>query len=339
LLYARAIATLARKEKLRPFEAAAVARVIEHGARDAGDAEKISVRMRQLADLLRESDYWAGVARRSAVADEDVRRAIDAQVQRADRVRQRLQEHVLRGSLLIDTAGERVGQVNGLAVVQMGDYAFGMPHRITARARLGSGGVLDIERESELGGRIHSKGVLILSGFLAGRYAANKPLSLSASLVFEQSYGGVEGDSASSAELYALLSALADAPLRQSLAVTGSVNQHGDVQAIGGVNEKIEGFFDLCKARGLDGRQGVLVPEANVKNLMLRDDVVKAVANGGFSVYPIRTIDEGIAVLTGAQAAAIHARVEQRLAEYAERARHFGGALARRRPWRADKRK
>jgi lon-related putative ATP-dependent protease len=335
LLYARAIATIARKEKLRAFDVAAVARVVEHGSRDAADAGKISVRMRLLADVLRESDYWAGTAGRDVVAAEDVRRAIEAQIGRSDRVRQRLQEHVLRGSLLLDTSGERVGQVNGLAVMQLGDFAFGTPHRITARVRLGAGRVVDIERESELGGPIHSKGVLILSGFLAGRYAANKPLSLSASLVFEQSYGGVEGDSASSAELYALLSALADAPVRQSLAVTGSVNQHGDVQAIGGANEKIEGFFELCKARGLSGEQGVLIPGSNVKNLMLRADVVEAVAAGRFSVFPIRTIDEGIEVLTGVAAAEIHRRVEQRLGDYAERVRLFGGHPAAHKPWRA----
>ena len=195
-------------------------------------------------------------------------------------MRERLREEMQKGTLLIDTDGERVGQVNGLSVLQLGGYMFGMPSRITARVRLGSGGVIDIEREAELGGPLHSKGVLILSGFLAGRYSADQPLSLSATLVFEQNYGGVEGDSASCAELYALLSALADAPIRQSLAVTGSVNQHGDVQAIGGVNEKIEGFFDLCRARGLTGRQGVIIPAANVRHLMLRHDVVEAVAAG-----------------------------------------------------------
>jgi predicted ATP-dependent protease len=263
----------------------------------------------------------------------EVRRAIDGQTARADRVRQRLQEEIVRGSLLIDTAGERVAQVNGLAAVQLGDYVFGMPHRITARVRLGAGRVVDIERESQLGGPIHSKGVLILSGYLAGRYAPSKPLSLAASLVFEQSYGGVEGDSASSAELYALLSALASAPVRQSLGVTGSVNQHGDIQAIGAVNEKIEGFFDLCRARGLNG-QGVLIPEANVKNLMLREDVVAAVEQGIFAVYAVRTVDEGIELLTGVPAPEIHARVESRLSEFADKARAFALAGAKK-PWQA----
>jgi predicted ATP-dependent protease len=261
-----------------------------------------------------------------------VRRAIDAQTARADRVRQRLQEEIVRGSLLIDTEGERIAQVNGLAAVQLGDFVFGTPQRITARVRLGAGRVVDIERESQLGGPIHSKGVLILSGYLAGRYAPSKPLSLAASLVFEQSYGGVEGDSASSAELYALLSALARVPVRQSLAVTGSVNQHGDIQAIGAVNEKIEGFFDLCRARGLAG-QRVIIPEANVKNLMLREDVVAAVERGSFAVHAVRTVDEGIELLTGVPAAEIHARVEARLAEFADKARAF--ALGPKKPWQA----
>jgi predicted ATP-dependent protease len=248
----------------------------------------------------------------------------------------------VRGSQLIDTGGSRVAQVNGLAVLQLGDFAFGTPHRITARVRLGGGRVVDIERESELGGPIHSKGVLILSGYLSGRYVLNKPLSLAASLVFEQSYGGVEGDSASSAELYALLSALADAPVRQALAVTGSVNQHGDIQAIGGVNEKIEGFFDLCRARAMGGAagdgQGVLIPEANVKNLMLREDVVEAVTQGRFAVYAVRTVDEGIELLTGVPAKEIHARVEARLADFAERARAFVAAQGAK-PWRTSRKK
>jgi lon-related putative ATP-dependent protease len=324
--FAHTIAAVARQQKLRPLDRGAVARVIEQLSRDAGDAGKISVSMRTLADLLRESDYWAAGAGRKVTSGDDVQNAIDAQTRRADRIKRRLHEHILRGSVLVDSAGERVGQINGLAVIQLGGFAFGTPHRITARTRLGSAGVVDIERESELGGPIHSKGVLILSGYLAGRYAVNKPLTVSASLVFEQSYGGVEGDSASSAELYALLSALSGVPLRQSLAVTGSVNQHGDVQAIGGVNEKIEGFFELCSARGLTGGQGVVIPESNVKNLMLREDVVQAVAQGRFAVHPVRHVDEGIAILTGQAADEVHARVEARLSSFAERARDFGAA-------------
>jgi len=349
LLYARMIATLARREKLRALDRGAVARVIEFGSRNAGDSEKLAVRVRELADLLRESDYWAGTAGRQVISADDVQRAIDAQHERADRVRRRLQEEDMRGTLLVDTEGERAGQINGLSVMQLGEYSFGMPHRITARVRLGGGKVVDIEREAELGGPIHSKGVLILSGFLAGRYATSQPLSLAASLVFEQSYAGVEGDSASSAELYALLSALADAPVKQSLAVTGSVNQHGDVQAIGGVNEKIEGFFDVCRERGLTGEQGVLIPASNVKHLMLRRDVVDAVAAGKFHVYPVETVDQGIELLTGVPAGerdelgkfpegSINCRVERRLLDFAERVRVPAPAAAKR-PWRSRGRK
>jgi predicted ATP-dependent protease len=336
LRYARLIAACAGAEKLRPIDRAACALVIEHQSRDAGDGEKLSVRMQELVDLLREADYWAGVAGRDVVGALDVRRAIDAQIARADRVRQRLQEAIVRGSLLIDTEGSRVAQVNGLAAMQLGDYVFATPQRITARVRLGAGRVVDIERESQLGGPIHSKGVLILSGYLSGRYAPTKPLSLSASLVFEQSYGGVEGDSASSAELYALLSALAGAPLKQGLGVTGSVNQHGDIQAIGAVNEKIEGFFDLCRARAANGEmrggQGVIIPEANVKHLMLREDVLAAVEQGKFAVYAVKSVDEGIELLTGVPAQELHARVEGRLSEFAAKARDFALAAAKKQP-------
>jgi predicted ATP-dependent protease len=266
-----------------------------------------------------------------------VQKAIDARVGRSDRLRDRLREETLRGTILVDTEGERVGQVNGLSVLQLGDFQFGHPSRITARVRLGKGEVLDIEREVELGGPLHSKGVLILSGFLGARYAAQRPLSLSASLVFEQSYGGVEGDSASSAELYALLSAISGLPIRQSLAVTGSVNQHGQVQAIGGVNHKIEGFFDVCEARGLTGDHGVLIPASNVKHLMLRSDVVDAVAAGLFHVYPVETVDGGIGLLTGMPAGerdehgaypegSVNGLVERRMAEMADQQLRFARA-------------
>jgi len=244
-LYARLIGTLAHKENLRHFDRGAVARVIEHSARMAGDTQKLSIQMQGVADLVREADYWAAQAKRDIVTREDVQKVIDAQVYRAGRLRERVQEQIKRGIVLIDTDGTKVGQINGLSVISLGTFSFGQPSRITARARLGKGEVIDIEREVKLGGPLHSKGVLILSGFLGARYVVDRPLSLSASLVFEQSYGGVDGDSASSAELYALLSALANVPLKQSLAVTGSVNQHGEVQAIGGVNETIEGFFDI----------------------------------------------------------------------------------------------
>jgi lon-related putative ATP-dependent protease len=338
LLYARLIATIARKEGLLVLDRAACARMIEQGARVAEDAEKLSVRLRDIADQLREADYWARKAGRDVVTAEDVQHALDARVHRADRLRERLQDEIHRGTLLIDTQGERVGQVNGLSVVGLDDFMFGHPSRITASVRLGKGEVLDIQREVELGGPLHSKGVLILSGFLGARYAPNRPLSLSASLVFEQTYGEVEGDSASSAELYALLSALAETPLKQSLAVTGSVNQHGEIQAIGGVNEKIEGFFDVCNRRGLTGEQGVLIPAANVKQLMLRRDIVDAAAQGKFHIYPVHTVDEGIEFLTGLPAGerdenglfpdgTINQRVEVKLLILAEQARAYAMPL------------
>jgi lon-related putative ATP-dependent protease len=330
LLYARLVGMIARQQQLLPFDREAVGRVIERSSRIAGDSQKVSSHLRTLADLLHEADYWARESARTAVAAEDVQRAIDAQIHRADRVRQRLLEEFLEGTILIDTEGERIGQVNGLSVIGLANFSFGHPSRITARIRLGKGEVIDIEREVELGGPIHSKGVLILSSFLGSRYAAEHPLSLSASLVFEQSYGGVEGDSASSAELYALLSALSGLPILQSLAVTGSVNQHGQIQAIGGVNEKIEGFFDLCKARGHLNRQGVLIPSSNVRHLMLRQDVVDAVRAGTFHVYAVETIDQGIEILTGIPAGerdaagqfpegSVNQKVEARLIELAEK--------------------
>jgi lon-related putative ATP-dependent protease len=336
-LYARMVATMVRREDLRPFDRMAVARVIERSARLAGDAKKLSTRTRDIADLLREADYWAAQAGNESVNAGNVQQAIDAQIYRADRLRERMQESIQRDIVLIDTEDERVGQVNGLSVISLGQFAFGRPSRITARVRLGNGDVLDIEREVDLGGPLHSKGVLILTGFLGERYAGNHPLSLSASLVFEQSYGGVDGDSASSAELYALLSAIAGAPIRQSFAVTGSVNQHGVIQAIGGVNEKIEGFFDVCQSRGLSGKQGVLIPASNIQHLMLRQDVVEAVEAGQFHVYPVETVDQGMEILTGLPAGvpdsegeypegSINARVKQRLAELAQERRAFASA-------------
>ena len=333
-LYARLVATLVRRDKLRPFDRHAVAAVIEQGARMVEDAERLTICMGEVVDLLREADYWAGQRQAEVAQKQDVQRAVATRIYRADRVRERLQEEVLRGTILVDTAGVKVGQINGLSVLQLGGFAFGQPSRITARVRLGRGEVMDIEREVEMGGPIHSKGVLILASFLGARYAVERPLSLSASLVFEQSYSGVEGDSASSAELYALLSAIAEVPVRQDLAVTGSVNQHGQVQAIGGVNEKIEGFFDVCCARGLSGEQGVLIPAANVKHLMVRPDIVEAVAAGRFHVYPIETIDQGIEVLTGVPAGemdtggnypegSINFRVKKRLGELADKRMEF----------------
>ncbi|MCE7985199.1 MAG: ATP-dependent protease [Caldilinea sp. CFX5] len=336
-LYVKLIAGLVQKNKLHPFDRSAVARVIEQSARLAGDADKLSTNIQSLADLLREADYWANKRGKAIVAVADVQQALDAATYRTDRLRERIQEETLRGTLLIDTAGAAIGQINGLSYSELGAFAFGRPSRITARVQMGKGEVINVEREVELSGPIHSKGVLILASFLGARYGLDKPLSLAASLVFEQSYGGVEGDSASAAELFALLSAIAEVPITQTLAVTGSVNQHGRVQAIGGGNEKIEGFFDLCKARGLTGDQGVIIPSANRQHLMLRWDVVHAVAGGKFHIYAIDTVDEGIELLTGIPAGerdtngqypedTINARVEKRLLDLAQKRRAFGEA-------------
>jgi len=299
LLYAKLIATLTRKESLLPFDRGAVSRVIEHSARMVGDAERLSTHMHSIAGLLRESDYWSREAGHTAVDAGDVQKAIDTQIRRQDRLRDQLYEAILRDTLIIATEGGVAGQVNGLSVIVLGEFAFAQPTRITATTRLGEGDLVNIEREVKLSGAIHSKGVLILSSFLAARFARNQPLALSASLVFEQSYGLVEGDSASMAELCALLSNLADVPIKQSLAITGSVNQFGQAQAIGAVNEKIEGFFDICKARGLSGEQGVLIPAANVKHLMLRRDVVEAAEAGKFRLYAVENVDQAISILTG----------------------------------------
>jgi lon-related putative ATP-dependent protease len=297
--YPRLIRTLQDREEIRPLDRSGVARVIEHSARQVQDNQKLSLHMGRLTNLLCESDHWAEIRGSETIAAEDVQKAVDAAVHRLDQFRERSHESILRDIMLVDTTGERVAQVNGLSVYQLGDYSFGKPTRITATARLGSGRVLDIEREVKLGGRIHSKGVMIISSFLANRFARDQPLPLSATLAFEQSYGGVEGDSASVAELTALLSALSRIPVRQYLAVTGSVNQHGQVQAIGGVNEKIEGFFDICRARGLAGGQGVVIPRSNLEHLMLRDDVIEAVAAGRFHVYAVATMDEALELLMG----------------------------------------
>ena len=328
LLYARLIGTMVHNENLLEFDSAAVARVIEHSARMVSDADKLSTHMRGLMDLLLESDHWARENKQEVVGRKDVQQAIDAADNRADRIRDRVQEEIERGTLLIDTTGKKVGQVNGLSVIMLGNFSFGQPSRITARVRIGGSKVIDIEREVKLGGPIHSKGVMILSAYLGSHYTLDHPMSLTASLVFEQSYSEVEGDSASSAELYALISALSNIPLKQSLAVTGSVNQHGEIQPIGGVNEKIEGFFDVCSKPGLDGTQGVIIPASNSKHLMLREDVCKAVEDGKFSVYTVETIDDGIELLTGMAAGekdengrfpddSVNYLVQARLAEYA----------------------
>ena len=299
LLYARFIAGVVRREKLLPFDRGAVARVIERAARLVGDADRLSSGLREIVDLLQEASQLAAGAGKTTVTAAEVQTAIDAQFRRGDRIYRRLQEEIGRKTIRIETDGEQIGQVNGLSVMTLGGLAFGNPTRITARIRLGRGEVVDIEREVELGGPLHSKGVLILSGFLGGRFGGTRPLSLNASLVFEQSYSGIDGDSASAAELFALLSALAEVPISQSFAVTGSVDQLGRIQAIGGVNEKIEGFFDACRVTGFTGRQGVIIPMSNVKHLMLRQDVVTAAAEERFRIMPIETVDQGVALLTG----------------------------------------
>lgn len=298
-LYARMIATLVKKEQLMAFDSAAVARIIEHAARLANDAEKLTAHMLSIVDLMSESAHWAKKAGLSVVGAGEVQQTIDAQLHRLDRIKMNTHAEIQRNTILIDTDGEKLSTVNGLAVIDLSNFRFAHPVRITATTRLGEGEFIDISREVELGGAIHSKGVLILSSFLASRYTRQLPLSLSASLTFEQSYGMIEGDSASLAELCALLSSLADTPIRQSLSVTGSVNQLGQVQAIGGVNEKIEGFFDVCNRRGLTGEHGVIIPASNVKHLMLRKDVIKAVTDRQFHVYAVENIDQAIELLTG----------------------------------------
>lgn len=301
-LFARLITAMVNEAKLLPFDVDGVARLIEAASRRAADSQKLALDLQHLYDLVREADFFARRDGKKLVSRAQVQEAISARIRRQDRIREASHEQITRDIMLIDSEGEAVGQVNGLSVLQMGRFSFGKPTRITCNVRPGSGRIIDIEREVKLGGPLHSKGVLILQGFLAGHFLPKAKLSLAASLVFEQSYGGVDGDSASSTELYALLSALSELPLRQDLAITGSVNQKGEVQAIGGVNEKIEGFFDICKARGLTGKQGVMIPEANVVHLMLRDDVVAAAANAEFHIYPIATIAQGIELLTGVAA-------------------------------------
>jgi predicted ATP-dependent protease len=339
LLYARFVSHVCRQRDLAPFSREAVGRVIEHCSRLVEDQRKMTTRFLDVVDLLTEATYWAQQGGRGrmkrVVKREHVQKAIDERVYRSNRIEERVREMIADATVMVDTRGAVVGQINGLSVSSVGDYAFGRPSRITATHRLGEGEVVDIEREVEMGGPIHSKGVLILAGYLGAKYASDRPLSLMARLVFEQSYSGVEGDSASSAELYALLSSLSGVPIQQRFAVTGSVNQRGQIQAIGGVNEKIEGHFAVCQALGLRGDEGVLIPKANVRNLMLGDRVRDAVEKGRFHVFPISTIDEGISLLTGVPAGALTAKgvypkgsinrlVVDRLAELAEKAREAG---------------
>jgi lon-related putative ATP-dependent protease len=337
--YASFVCALCSSEGLLHLDRSAMARVVEYGARLAGDQEKLSTKFGAISDVIREASFYGSEENAPYVSAAHVTRAIDERFYRSGRVQDRIQEMIERGTIMIDVEGREIGQVNGLSVLSLGDVAFGQPARITASIGLGRGGLIDIEREANLGGPLHTKGVMILSGYLVDRYARDKPLSLSARLAFEQSYSGVDGDSASSTELYALLSSLSGLPIRQGIAVTGSVNQKGEVQAIGGVNEKIEGFFAVCQARGLTGEQGVLIPQSNVVNLMLKTEVVEAVQEGRFHIWSVRTVEEGIEILTDMpagqqmddgsfEAGTVHARADQRLRELAEAMRRFGPSYA-----------
>ncbi len=332
--YAAVICRLCRGENLKHLKSDALAKIIEHSSRLAGDQEKLSTLFADIADIIREASFWADEEGASLIEVKHVEKAIEQKVYRSNLIQQRINEMIDKGMIMIDTEGEKIGQVNGLEVLDLGDFAFGKPTRITASVGVGREGLIDIEREAKLGGRLHSKGVMILNGYVTEKYARDIPLSLSARLVFEQSYEEIEGDSASSTELYAILSRLSDMPIKQSIAVTGSVNQKGEVQAIGGLNEKIEGFFEVCQAKGLNGKQGVLIPASNIRNLILKEEVVEAVKAGNFHIYPVNTIDEGIEVLTGLKVGkcledgsfepdSINDRVQKRLASLAEKLRDF----------------
>jgi len=332
--YAAVICRLCKEEGLKHLASGALAKIAEHSSRLAGDQEKLSTLFADIADIIREASFWAGEAGAPLIEASHLEKAIEEKVYRSNLIQQRINEMIDKGMIIIDTEEEKVGQVNGLEVLDLGDFSFGKPARITASIGVGREGLIDIERESKLGGRLHSKGVMILNGYMTEKYAREVPLSLSARLVFEQSYEEVEGDSASSAELYTLLSSLSDLPVKQSIAVTGSVNQRGEVQAIGGLNEKIEGFFEVCKARGLKGKEGVIIPKSNVRNLMLKEEVVEAIKAGKFHIYPVGTIDEGIEVLTGRKVGqrladgsfepgSVNDRVQRRLTALAERLRDF----------------
>ena len=332
--YAAFVCTLCRKEKIKHLNASGVAKIVEYGSRLAEDQLKLSTRFGDVADIIREANFYATEEKSDYVTGDHINKAIEEKIYRSNLIQKKIQEMIERNIFLIDTDGKTVGQVNGLSVMSLGDFAFGMPSRVTASVGLGREGIVDIQREAKLAGPIHTKGVMILSGYLTEKYAHEKPLSLSTRLVFEQSYGIVEGDSASSTELYAILSALSGIPIKQNIAVTGSVNQKGEVQAIGGVNEKIEGFFEVCKAKGFTGEQGVLIPESNVQNLMLKEEVLEAVREGKFHIYPVKTIDEGIEILTEVKAGVrgsdgtfeegtINHKVDKNLKTMAEKLRKF----------------
>jgi lon-related putative ATP-dependent protease len=334
--YASFVCGLCEKENLKHLDGGALAKLVEYSSRLVEDQFKLSTQFSMVADIVREANYYAVQDNAQFITGDHVKRAIEEKIYRSKLVQEKIQEMITRGFFLIDTREQKVGQVNGLSVMGMGDFAFGIPSRVTASIGLGREGVIDIEREAKLGGPIHTKGVLILSGYINDKYARDKPLSLSARLVFEQNYSGVEGDSASSTELYCILSALSGLPIKQNIAVTGSVNQKGEVQAIGGVNEKIEGFFEVCKAKGLTGEQAVMIPESNVQNLMLKEEVLDSVKAGQFNIYSVKTIDEGIEVLTGVPAGqrrpdgtyeegTVNYRVDKALQEMAEKLKEYPG--------------
>jgi ATP-dependent Lon protease len=327
LAYAHWVGNLCSEEGLPHFDPGGIERLIEYGARQAGDREKVLASYAAIADLVREAAFWARKEDSQLVSRRHVDRALDSRVFRSNRIEEDIRELIANGTILVDIDGKKVGQANGLSVMEIGGYAFGRPSRVTASVGMGQAGIINIERESKLSGNIHDKGMLILAGYLRNRFGQNQPLALSASLCFEQSYGGVEGDSASSTELYALLSRLANIPLRQDIAVTGSVNQWGEVQAIGGVNEKIEGFYDICRVIGLTGKQGVLIPASNVRHLILRADVIKAVEEEKFHIYPVLSIDEGLAILTGARTGdSVNKAVAERLKQLVVGLKEFAGA-------------
>jgi predicted ATP-dependent protease len=332
--YVTLICTLCAKEKLLPVDSSGLSAIVEYSSRLAGDQNKLSTLFSVISDTVREADFYAHEDKSDTITKEHVLRQLEEKLYRSNMIQEKLQEFITKGIILIDAAEQAVGQVNGLAVLATGDFAFGNPSRITASIAVGREGVIDIERQAEMSGPTHTKGVLILSGYLNDKYAREKPLSLSARLVFEQNYGGVDGDSASSTELYSLLSALAGVPIKQYIAVTGSVNQKGEVQAIGGVNEKVEGFYEVCKALGLSGKQGCMIPSSNVQHLMLKEEVVKAVKAKKFHIWPVSTISEGIEVLTGMPAGkqkddgtfekdTINSLVQKRLDDMAERRKEY----------------
>ncbi len=321
---AQFIGMYCKREKLRHFDKSGIAKLVEYSARLAGNQEKLSTKFNELTEVIYEANAWAESSESNLISKEYVTKAISQKIYRSNRVAEKLNEITKEGQILIETSGSKVGQVNGLAVLNTGDYSFGRPSKITANSFLGKEGIINIERESKLSGNIHNKGVLILGGYLADKFAQELPLAVSISLGFEQSYDGVDGDSASSTELYAILSSLSGVPIKQNLAVTGSVNQKGEIQPIGGVNEKIEGFFDLCKDRGLDGSHGVMIPHQNTVNLMLKDEVIEAVKKDLFHVYPVETIEQGIEILTGVSARNIQELVQEKLKKYAETLVNFG---------------